>query len=124
MQLLEEDERFLTGKGIAWEASPNGAGLCIIVKDFPVDAAKYDRERVDLMVCIPAGYNNAKLDNFYVDPPLRMRGSGQIPPQAEVTENHAGRSWQRFSRHFKAWRAGIDTLSSFWPHIAKELQQP
>jgi len=122
MELLEEDEEFLKTKGVEWEVIPDGAGACIVIKDFAINAAKYDREKVQLMVCIPLGYNNAKLDNFYVDPPLRLRGTNGYPPQAEVMESHAGREWQRFSRHFPAWRAGIDTLSSFWPHILRELQ--
>lgn len=122
MALLEEDEAYLKGKGYRWELVPDGqAGHCLLIYDYPVDIAKYDRPVVILMICIPCSYNDAKLDNFYVDPHLRLK-AGNYPNRAEHMEEHAGRTWQRFSRHFKVWRAGVDTLKSIVPHIARELQ--
>ena len=124
MQLLDDDGEFLRGKGLVWELLPDGSGYCIVIKDFPVNAAKYNRSSVQLMICVPAGYNDAKLDNFYVDPWLHIKATAAPPHQANVPEKHAGRDWQRFSRHLPTWRAGVDTLRTFWPHIIKELQQP
>lgn len=77
---------------------------------------------MDLLICIPKGYNDAKLDNFYVDPPVRLKASGQFPQNANCFEDHAGRKWQRFSRHMPQWRAGIDTLRNFLPFVHRELQ--
>jgi len=120
--LLEDDEKFLRAKRWDWELVPDAAaGHCLIVKNYPVDSSKYDRAQVDLMVCIPAGYNDAKLDNFYVDPHLRLK-NGADPEAASQMEPHAGKTWQRFSRHFNHWRPGIDSIRSIFPHIAKELQ--
>lgn len=123
MPLLEEDEEFLNSKGYSWELLPNEkAGQCLVVHGFAVNADLYDRTTIELMVCIPATYNNAALDNFYVDPHLRLK-SGEYPNAAAHMESHADKTWQRFSRHFHGrWRAGIDTLRSIWPHITGELQ--
>jgi hypothetical protein len=122
MQLLEEDESFLKGKGYAYELLPDGENACLVIKGYPVSSSKYDRDVVDLLICIPKGYNDAKLDNFYVDPPVRLKATGQHPHAADVFEDHAGRKWQRFSRHLPQWRAGIDTLQNFLPIVHQELQ--
>lgn len=123
MDLPEEDEAFLNAKGFAWQLAPDGAGGCLIISGYPVNDVMYDRASVDLMVRIPAQYNMAALDNYYVDPPLRLRGGGAYPHRADSFENHAGRSWQRFSRHLPGtWRPGIDGLQMFFAHIHRELR--
>jgi hypothetical protein len=122
MQLLEEDEQYLEGRGLKYELLADGEGIGVLFKNFPLLAGKYDRDVTDLLVCIPKGYNDARLDNFYLDPPVRLRATGQYPEKCEAVEQHAGRQWQRMSRHLPAWRAGIDTLRSFLPFALKELQ--
>ena len=110
MDLPEADEAFLNRKGHRWELIPGGGGAFLVVKDFLVNPAVFDREKTDLMVRIPAGYNTAGLDMYYVDPPLRLK-NGAYPQAADVFEEHAGRRWQRFSRHLAtAWRSGLDGL--------------
>jgi len=123
MQLLEEDEVYLREKGYAYDLLPDGEAVCVVIKALPLSPGKYQRDSVDLMVCVPKGYNDAKLDNFYVDPELRLKSSGQYPPAADVFESHAGRRWQRFSRHMPIWRPGTDTLKSFLPCAYRELQE-
>ncbi|QNN21749.1 hypothetical protein HED60_05510 [Planctomycetales bacterium ZRK34] len=122
MGLSEEDERYLNSKGYDWELLPDGAGSCLVIKGFSVDAGRYDRSTVQLMICIPAGYNDSTLDNFYVDPHLRLKSTNQYPHKANKMEQHAGRTWQRFSRHLPKWRPGIDSLQTFMPFVYKELQ--
>lgn len=122
MQLLEEDELYLQERGYAFELVPNGAGGCLIIKGYPLAPGKYDRDLVDLLICIPQGYNDAKLDMFYVDPEVRLKATGQHPDRAAHFEVHAQRRWQRFSRHLPQWRPGIDMLRNYVPLINRELQ--
>ncbi len=122
MQLLEEDEAYLNGKGYVYELVPDGDNAGVIIKGYAVSSGKYDQAVVDLLICIQKGYNDARLDNFYVDPPVRMKSTGQYPQNANVFEDHAGRKWQRFSRHLPQWRPGIDTLQNFMPLVHRELQ--
>ncbi|MDB5340073.1 MAG: hypothetical protein JWN70_5692 [Planctomycetaceae bacterium] len=122
MELLEADEQYLVSRGLNYEVIADGEGLGLVFKNFPLSPGKYDREVTDLLICIPKGYNNAKLDNFYLDPPVRLKATGQYPDRGDVFEPHAGRTWQRLSRHLPKWRAGIDTLRSFLPFAEKELQ--
>ena len=48
---------------------------------------------------------------------------GQPIPQTEVTEHYLGRTWQRWSRHFRAgqWLSGVDSLESFLALVSREL---
>src|SRR5690348_6013937 len=110
MKLPESDEEYLRGKGYDWSLFPDGKGGLLIMKGFPVNDKKYDQTVVDLMIRIPAQYNVACLDMWYVDPPLHLVGSGAFPEAATAFETHGNRSWQRFSRHLppKSWRAGVD----------------
>ncbi len=122
MQLLEDDESHLNEKGYDYRFVPDGETGCLIIAGFALAPGKYDQESVDLLICIPKGYNDAKLDNYYVDPPVRLKAGGQYPQNADYFEDHAGRKWQRFSRHLPQWRPGIDTLRNFLPFVHRELQ--
>lgn len=124
MRLPEVDEEYLNGKGYEWRLVPEGGGGCLIISNFPVSAETYNVLKVDLMIRIPAGYNMAGLDMFYVDPQIRLRATGAFPEAANNFEQHAGRQWQRFSRHLNTtpWRPGVDRLPMFLALIQKELQ--
>lgn len=123
MRLLEVDEDYLREKGLGWQLQAHGEGACLILPGYAVNAVLYDRDRTDLMIRIPGQYNNAGLDMFYVDPPLRLRAGGGYPPAAEVFEDFLNRRWQRFSRHLPTpWRAGVDALPSFLALVHRELQ--
>jgi len=124
MRLPEDDEAFLRGKGYDWSLIPDGDGGLLIIKGFAVSAAKYDRASTDLMIRIPAQYNMAGLDMWYLDPALRLKVNNQFPHQASTFENHGARNWQRFSRHLPngRWRAGVDGLPMFFTFINGELK--
>ncbi|HJZ90604.1 MAG TPA: E2/UBC family protein [Gemmataceae bacterium] len=122
MDLPEDDEAFLDRKAHRWKLIPGGCGGFLVVKDLAVSTAVFDRDKTDLMIRIPAGYNTAGLDMYYVDPPLRLK-NGTYPQAAEQFEEHVGRRWQRFSRHLASpWRPGLDGLPMFFALILKELQ--
>jgi hypothetical protein len=122
MDLPEDDEAFLRNKGYAYKLIPDGEGACLVIEGYPVNPEVYDRPETDLMIRIPAQFNIAALDNYYVDPPIRLK-TGGYPPAADHFEDHAGRKWQRFSRHLpRPWRAGVDGLQMFFGPIFKELQ--
>ena len=124
MRLPEDDENYLNGKGYTWRLVPEAGGGCLIISGFPVSAEVFDRAQVDLMIRIPAQYNVAGLDMFYVDPEIKLRATGSHPQTASVFETYAGRRWQRFSRHLitTPWRPGLDGLPMYMALIQKELQ--
>lgn len=73
----------------------------------------------DLMVLVPAGYPASPLDMFYFDPPLASVNG--IDAGALSIEDHFGRHWQRWSRHYE-WRPGKDNLYRHIEYVWRELQ--
>lgn len=123
MRLPEDDEGYLRHKGFDWELLPVGEEGCLVLKDYAVSASMYDRATTDVLIRIPAQYNNAALDMFYCDPPLKLQ-SGAYPDRADHFETHIGRNWQRFSRHFPTpWRAGVDSLPTLLTFVQRELHR-
>lgn len=125
MELPDDDERFLTEQGFDWTLSADGdqAGF-LVIRSFDVSGGGFAPSTTDLMIRIPPQYNLAQLDMWYCDPPIRCSANGQSPPNADVTETHLGRNWQRFSRHLPGgiWKAGVDGLRTYMRLIARELQ--
>lgn len=122
MRLPEDDEAYLVDKGYQWSVVVTNEGGCLVLANHEL-SAKYDRDRADVMIRIPNGYNIAALDMFYVDPAIRLRGSGAFPQAADQFEDHGGRRWQRFSRHLPSpWRPGVDGLPMFLSLVNKELR--
>lgn len=124
MQLPEKDASFLVERGYKTELLPDpGGGAFLIIRGFSVTGGGFSPGETDLMVRIPAQYPMASLDMWYCDPPIRIAASGQFAQASEVTEQHVGRNWQRFSRHLNGdWQPGVDSLRSFFILIQKELQ--
>jgi hypothetical protein len=124
MRLLEDDENYLNNKGYNWELIPDGNGAYLVIHDFHVAAEVFDRAKTDLMIRIPAQYNIAGLDMFYVAPEVKLKATDGYPDRADCFENFCGRRWQRFSRHLHTtpWRAGVDGLPMYMALIQKELQ--
>jgi len=122
MQLLEEEELYLQGKGFEFTALDRGAELHLVIHKFPLPTA-YVPQNVDLLIRLPAGYPNAKPDMFWTDPWVSL-ASGQAPQAANVKEIYGDRPWQRWSRHWNAkWRPGVDGIETFLGSIRNELQK-
>lgn len=123
MLLPEEDEDYLRQKGFTWELVPAGNEGCLVIRGYPVSPETYDQSWTDVMIRIPAQYNNAALDMFYCEPPLKLKAGG-YPEAADHFETHIGRHWQRFSRHFpNPWRAGVDGIATLLTFVHRELQR-
>ena len=110
MPLLEDDEDALKSKGYKYEVTEDGDNTLLTIKDHPlVDI--YNVEKVDILILIPKLYPVSPLDMFWVYPEVKLKNGNVYPPSADVFENHVGRSWQRFSRHY-TWRPNIDCVHS------------
>jgi hypothetical protein len=124
--LRAQDQAFLRERGVVWELIPDPARnqSCLVIKGFDVSGGGFAPATTDLMVRIPVGYPMTPLDMWYCDPPIRFRATGQYAPASDYVESHAGRNWQRFSRHLNQtpWQPGVDSLRSFFVHIQRELQ--
>jgi hypothetical protein len=124
MKLPSRDAQYLTDRGYAWDLTPdpNGGGFLVVSK-FDVGGGGFTPQVTDLMVRIPPQYPMTPLDMWYCHPPIRLAATGQFAAASDVQEAHAGRTWQRFSRHLSnTWRPGVDNIRSFFVLIQRELQ--
>lgn len=121
--LLEEDREYLDSKEFGYEVTQEPGGLLLVVHGFELPEA-YAPRIVDLLVIIPAGYPNGCPDMFWTIPDVKRR-DGSWPQSSEHHEDHGGRNWQRWSRHFigDKWRAGIDNLRSYFASVRIELNK-
>lgn len=120
-QLLPESDReYLDEKELAYEVIPAGGELLLIIHETTFPEA-YTPRTADLLIVIPAGYPNAQLDMFWTQPDVKQV-SGAWPDRSDQHQDYAGKSWQRWSRHFQqAWRPGVDCLRTFISSVRMEI---
>lgn len=117
----EIDAEFLAEKGYRFEVREGGGAVGVVIHDYAFPRL-YVPERADMLIRLPAGYPSAKPDMFWTSPDVKLP-SGAWPKSCEHHENHFGRTWQRWSRHFpdSRWRPGTDNLRSYLAAIRAEL---
>lgn len=121
--LPEQDAAFLSEKKYAHDLFPQGGELHVVINNFQFPSQHYSPDKADLLIKIPPGYPNTPLDMFWTNPEVKLV-NGQVPQKTESREEHHGKTWQRWSRHYVTpWRPGIDSLRSFVQSIHVELQK-
>lgn len=96
---------------------------CVVWRNYPLPDG-YDPPTADLLLRLSPGFPDVPPDMWWFQPAVRLRG-GTVVRATEVTEQHLGSSWQRWSRHLTAgqWQSGIDSLESFLAIIHNELRR-
>jgi len=107
--LPSSDRRFLDDNGLTYEIIGEAGSSGVVIKDFPLPQGKFDRDTVDIMIQLPAGYPDASVDMFYTSPWIKLKASDRYANCADAAHQFAGTNWQRWSRH-AVWRAGIDGI--------------
>jgi hypothetical protein len=119
--LPASDVTFLADNGIAYELVGEAGQPGVVLREFPLPAGRYNRERADILVLLPPGYPDACPDMFYAAPWICFP-DGRSPLNADVEHVFAGRRWQRWSRHSQEWRPGIDGLRTMVARIRHALE--
>lgn len=100
-----------------WEAVVEAGMVCVTFKDYPLPEGLAPTAN-ELLIRLPAGFPDVGPDMFWFAEAV-VRVDGAPIPATDVTENHLGRSWQRWSRHIGArWRPGIDDLRTYMAYVA------
>jgi len=96
---------------------------CLVLGDFCLPEG-FNHEKSDLLLRLQPGYPDLPPDMWWFDPPVH-RADNQPIPATETIEHYLGRAWQRWSRHLSPgqWRAGVDSLESFFALLRKELEK-
>lgn len=122
--LSEEDEAFLNRKKWPWDAAEvvvgNAKETHVIIHGIQLPE-RYQPRVVDLLIRIPSGYPEVRLDMFWTRPDVVEVATGRKPHLADVPETYNGVQWQRWSRHNNHWRPSIDNLETFFATVTKEF---
>lgn len=123
MPLPDADIVYLSEKQLKYELSVESNMTCIVLPNWRLPVG-YDREASDLLLRLSAGYPDVAPDMWWFNPAVRL-ADGRVVQATEATEQHLGRTWQRWSRHFSAglWQSGIDGLESFLALIRREVER-
>jgi Prokaryotic E2 family E len=84
--------------------------------DAPV--SPWDRASYDILIAIPAAYDDAGLDAFYLGLPYTFKGGTHPRVQGAVIELN-GRRWQLVSWHYPegaSWKRGQENLETHTLH--------
>jgi hypothetical protein len=109
------DEEYLDGLGLPWKTLRDGNTQWLIIHDWQVPAG-YTAETVNIALLIPGNYADSQIDMVYFKPALARKDGKAV--NALASQQIAGETWQRWSRHRSAahpWRAGVDDVAS---HLA------
>lgn len=122
--LPQEDQAWLKQSGHSYEEVAELDKRGVVLHAVRLPAGKFQVECADLLIQIPPGYPDANLDMFYSSPTLCLASSGRAP-SATLVEQHFGKPWQRWSRHYKTgqWRSGIDDLATHMTMIYRSLRE-
>jgi len=118
--LLQEHIDLLISQGYKIEIKEDQQ-ICIIFKDFPIPSNIWNPDKVDLLVIAHYTYPNAKMDMFWVDPPIALKNGLQA--QAVSPDNQCGKAWLRFSWHVATWNPNRDNLITYLQDVNDRLSR-
>lgn len=120
--LPESDRQYLANKGYFYEEIIEGKLKGLIFSKFPLPLQKYDFSQVDLLILLPNGYPDIAPDMFYLEPSVKLVQENRPPRATEARQQFNGRSWQRWSRHNREWRRGVDGIWTMLKRVEHALE--
>lgn len=118
--LLQQHIDQLSSQGYNIETN-EGPEICIIFKGYKIPSNIWTLDKVDLLVVTHTTYPNAKMDMFWVDPPITLKSGAQA--QAVSPDTRCGRSWLRFSWHVQSWNPAHDNLITYLNVVDDRLKR-
>ena len=112
---------YLTSKSIQFREIVDNGTCALIIDNYQLPTSKFDHERVRLLLFFPDGYPDSAPDMFYLHPWIKVSGSSVWPTNADQAQSFEDVSWQRWSRHWTDWRAGIDGIQTWLIKIRTAL---
>lgn len=120
--LPTRDRQYLANKGYQYREIVEGNRKGLIFSKFSLPPEKYDVAQVDLLILLPKGYPDVPPDMFYVEPWLKLVQGNRYPRATQARQQFDGRSWQRWSRHERQWRRGVDGIWTMLKRIENALE--
>lgn len=121
MGFIGDDVEALRQSGLTIEIHPAEKEHLVVIRNNAIPPGKYWQTAADILIRIPETYPQGKLNMFWADPPLVFI-SGQHPEATPVRNEFLGRSWQRWSRHYK-WNPRQHSLVTHWAFVEQCIQE-
>lgn len=121
MALPQPEIEFLDTRGLPYTVSEEAGMTCVVFPAYVLPPG-LNVTIADLLIRLSPGFPDVPPDMWWFSPGVSCPG-GRVIPATDVTEQHLGRSWQRWSRHLNAnqWQSGIDSLQTFLAMISKDV---
>lgn len=123
MFLPEKDREYLESKGFDYVEQEDGGHKGLILKGHPLPEGRFDVDRADILILLPPGYPDAPPDMFYLLPWAKLVNGGRYPRRADQPFQFIGQTWQRWSRHNREWRPGVDGIWTMLKRVGFALQE-
>lgn len=123
MTLPATDTAYLNERNIDHEVISESGMTCVVLPSWPLPPG-FSQPASDLLVRLSPGYPDIAPDMWWFNPAIRLADDTELPA-TQVTEQHLGRTWQRWSRHLTRdqWQSGVDGLESFLALIRRDLER-
>jgi hypothetical protein len=118
-----DDIEYLTSKRIDFEEVQDGSKMGIVLKARPLPDGRFDASSADILIILPKGYPDVAPDMFHLVPWVKLATGGKYPNKADRSVTFAGKDWQRWSRHNKEWRSGVDGIWTMIKRIEDALEK-
>ena len=115
--LLEEDEEFLNGLKLPWEAVKIGNVNWVFIHEYIV-VDGYNVSTATIAFRMISNYPSAQLDMVYFYPALKRADGQQIGAVTDLPlDSKIFQQWSRHRTSSNPWRPGIDNLSTHYPLV-------
>ncbi len=129
--LMDKDYEEMRDAGIIFEEDAGSRFL--VFKEVSLPSGLYTAASADVLVVVPANYNQAGNDMFWTFPRLATRDGQPIintnNPGQNDNRTYQGREFCRWSRHWfdniaSRWRPGRDNAMSIYRRVDAALKNP
>ena len=124
-QELGRDLDRLRSAGLKFQTIVEDRKVYVWFSDYKLPPSLYNKLSTDLLILTLTTYPQAGFDMFWVDSDVSLC-DGRTPSSAEAIEQHAGKSWRRFSYHpymNKKWNPSEDDVATFIRYVDQRLER-
>lgn len=120
--LPSRDREYLKSHKIVFEEVVERNQKGLILKQYRLPSGHYDLETTDILILLPSGYPDIAPDMFFLLPWVKLARSQKYPSRANISYQFKGQNWQRWSRHNRQWRRGVDGIWTMLKRVNNALE--
>ncbi len=116
------DREYLANHKIVFDEVVERNQKGLILKQYRLPSGLYDVNKADILILLPSGYPDLSPDMFYLLPWVKLVQNQKYPSRANIPYQFKGRRWQRWSRHNRQWRRGVDGIWTMLKRVNNALE--